>query len=195
MNQPFLNNNINGNKSIFKNERKSSFSIDDNFSLNNNSDNNSYIQFKKIPLLPMSQSNQINNNININNNLNNINNIPNNINISNEKEDKKVTKKNLQNLLIYLMHSIDENTETQKQLEQKIERLSNQNEEFISQNKKILQEIVSNNDYNKRLEAVICFILEMIMSKSKMKNNPELKNLFISNESNLPKTNIFNNNS
>ena len=194
-NQPFLNNNINGNKSIFKNERKSSFSIDDNFSLNNNSDNNSYIQFKKIPLLPMSQSNQINNNININNNLNNINNIPNNINISNEKEDKKVTKKNLQNLLMYSMHSIDENAETQKQLEQKIERLSNQNEEFISQNKKILQEIVSNNDYNKRLEAVICFILEMIMSKSKMKNNPELKNLFISNESNLPKTNIFNNNS
>ena len=93
------------------------------------------------------------------------------------------------------MHSIDENTETQKQLEKKIERLSNQNEEFISQNKKILQEIVSNNDYNKRLEAVICFILEMIMSKSKMKNNQELKNLFISNEQNIPKANIFNNNS
>ena len=96
------------------------------------------------------------------------------------KEEKKITKKNLQNLLSYLMHSIDENTEAQKQLERKIEDLSNQNEEFISQNKKILQEIVTNNDYNKRLEAVICFILEMIMSKPKMKNNQELKNLFIS---------------
>ena len=93
------------------------------------------------------------------------------------------------------MHSIDQNTETQKQLQQKIEILSNQNEEFISQNKKILQEIVTKNEYNQRLEAVICFILEMIMSKSKMKNNQELKNLFISNEPNLSKGNLFNNNS
>ena len=188
-NQIYINNNINGKKSIFQNERKSSFSLDDNISLNNNSENVSYIQYKNIPLLPMSQSNLINNNMNINSN--NINNIPNDIN----KIEKKVTKKNLQNLLLNLMHAIDENTETQKQLEQKIERLSNQNEEFISQNKKILQEIVSNNDYNQRLEAVICFILEMILSKSKMKNNQELKNLFISNEPNIPKANIFNNNS
>ena len=173
---PYYPNYINNNINI---KRKSSFSLDDNISMNNNSENNSYIQYKKIPLLPMSQSNQINNNI-----INDIN-----------KEEKKVTKKNLQDLLMNLMHSIDENTETQKQLEQKIERLSNQNEEFISQNKKILQEIVSNNDYNKRLEAVICFILEMIMSKSKMKNNQELKNLFISNEQNIPKGNLFSNNS
>ena len=166
-NQPFINN-----------EKKiSSFSLDDNISLNNNSENNNFLSYKKIPLLPMSQS------------QNNIN-----IQLNNEKEEK-VTKKNLQNLLSYLMHSVDENTETQKQLEQKIERLSNQNEEFISQNKKILQEIVTNNDYNKRLEAVICFILEMIMTKPKMKNNQELKNLFISNEPNINTKNLFNNNS
>ena len=48
----------------------------------------------------------------------------------------------------------------------------------------MLKEIISKSDYNKKLEAVICFILEMIMSKSKMKNNPELKNLFLSNEQN-----------
>ena len=200
-NQPYINNNINninGIKSIFKKDRKSSFSIDDNLSLNNNSENNSFIPNKKIPLLPMGNSLPIiNNNINtnINNNINtNPNNINNNINIPNEKEEKKITKKNLQNLLSYLMHSVDQNTETQKQLEQKIEMLSNQNEEFISQNKKILQEIVTKNEYNQRLEAVICFILEMIMSKSKMKNNQELKNLFISNEQNLSKGNLFNNN-
>ena len=166
-NQPFIN----------KDKIKSSFSLDDNITLNNNSENNTFIPYKKIPLLPMSQSQ---NNINIQSN--------------NEKEEK-VTKKNLQNLLSYLMHSIDGNTETQKQLEQKIEILSNQNEEFISQNKKILQEIVTNNDYNKRLEAVICFILEMIMTKPKMKNNQELKNLFISNDPNISTKNIFNNNS
>ena len=203
-NQPYINNNINninGIKSVFKNDRKSSFSIDDNLSLNNNSENNSYILNKKIPLLPMGNSipminnNRNSNNINNNNDINiNSNNINNNINIPNEKEEKKITKKNLQNLLSYLMHSVDQNTETQKQLEQKIEMLSNQNEEFISQNKKILQEIVTKNEYNQRLEAVICFILEMIISKSKMKNNQELKNLFISNESNLSKANLFNNN-
>ena len=200
-NQPYINNNINninGIKSVFKKDRKSSFSIDDNLSLNNNSENNSFIPNKKIPLLPMGNSLPIiNNNINtnINNNINtNPNNINNNINIPNEKEEKKITKKNLQNLLSYLMHSVDQNTETQKQLEQKIEMLSNQNEEFISQNKKILQEIVTKNEYNQRLEAVICFILEMIMSKSKIKNNQELKNLFISNEPNLSKGNLFNNN-
>ena len=63
--------------------------------------------------------------------------------------------------------------EIQKQLEIKIERLTKQNEEFIIQNQQMLKEIISKNDYNKKLEAVICFILEMIMSKSKMKNNPE----------------------
>ena len=165
-NQPFINND----------KKISSFSLDDNITINNNSEKNNYLPYKKIPLLPMSQS-------------------QNNINIQPNEKEEKVTKKNLQNLLSYLMHSVDENTETQKQLEQKIERLSNQNEEFISQNKKILQEIVTNNDYNKRLEGVICFILEMIMTKPKMKNNQELKNLFIANEPNINTKNIFNNNS
>ena len=196
-NQPFINNNMNGTKPI-KNDRKSSFSIDDNLGFNHNSENNSFIQYKKIPLLPMGSPPPIINNNNTNN-INNINNTLNKNNIQNqninEKEEKKITKRNLQNLLSYLIHSVDENTETQKLLEQKIETLTNQNEEFISQNKKILQEIVKKNEYNQRLEAVICFVLEMIMSKSKMKNNQELKNLFISNEPNIPKGNIFNNNS
>ena len=194
-NQPLINNNINGTKLLFKSDGKSPFQI------NQNIENNSMIH-KNIPLLPMGYSlinnNNINNNIvndNINNNIINNTQEQNNININEEKEEKKITKKNLQNLLTYLMHSIDQNTETQKQLQQKIEILSNQNEEFISQNKKILQEIVTKNEYNQRLEAVICFILEMIMSKSKMKNNQELKNLFISNEPNLNKGNLFNNNS
>ena len=186
-NQPLIDNNINGAKLLFNNNGKSSFSI------NNTLDNNQMIH-KNIPLLPMGYP-LINNNNNINKNIINNTQEPNNININEEKEEKKITKKNLQNLLTYLMHSIDQNTETQKQLQQKIEILSNQNEEFISQNKKILQEIVTKNEYNQRLEAVICFILEMIMSKSKMKNNQELKNLFISNEPNLSKGNKFNNNS
>ena len=180
------------NKIIYNNgnnNRKSSFSIDDNLSLNNSI--HSIYQYKKTPLLPMAttiDTNNINNNfnnINFNNNNDyNFNNDYKNININGEKEDKKITKKNLQNLLTYLMRSIDENTQAEKQLEIKIERLTKQNNEFMNQNKKMLEEIISKNDYNKKLEAVICFILEMIMSKSKMKNNPELKNLFLSNEPN-----------
>ncbi len=203
-----LPNNQNSNKEnniLYNNNRKSSFSIDDNLSLNNSI--HSFIPYKKTPLLPMGTSsptyinnNDINNNINsnINTNMNNIggniNNIGNTGNINNienigyinneMKDDKKITKKNLHNLLSYLTQSINENTETQKTLEVKIARLTKQNEEFMNQNKKMLEEIISKNDYNKKLEAVICFILEMIMSKSKMKNNPELKNLLLANEQN-----------
>ena len=186
--------NNNENKIIYNNNfGNNSFSLDDNLSANNSI--HSLFQYKKTPpLLAMAPASQPQTNNNNNYNYNNINNqfINNNynnnfksINLNNEiKEDKKITKKNLQNLLSYLMQSIQENTKTEKQLELKIERLTNQNNEFMIQNKKMLEEIISKNDYNKKLEAVICFILEMIMSKSKMKNNPELKNLFLSNEPN-----------
>ena len=174
--------NSNENKIIFNNnnDRKNSFSIDDNLSANNSI--HSIFQYKPMPpLLPMGpipQTIQNNNNYNYNTNFKNIN-------LNSEiKEDKKITKKNLQNLLNYLMQSIQENTQMEKQLELKIERLTNQNNEFMIQNKKMLEEIISKNEYNKKLEAVICFVLEIIMSKSKMKNNPELKNLFLSNEAN-----------
>ena len=184
--------NSNENKIIFNNnnDRKNSFSIDDNLSANNSI--HSIFQYKPMPpLLPMGPIPQtIQNNNNYNNNYYNNNNYNyntnfKNINLNSEiKEDKKITKKNLQNLLNYLMQSIQENTQMEKQLELKIERLTNQNNEFMTQNKKMLEEIISKNEYNKKLEAVICFVLEIIMSKSKMKNNPELKNLFLSNEAN-----------
>lgn len=90
------------------------------------------------------------------------------------------------------MDSIEKNLEMQNQLEIKMERLSKQNEEFINQNQEMLQEIMSKNDYNKKLEAVICFILEMIMSKTKMKSNPELNKLLLSNETNCHNNNLNN---
>ena len=186
-----INQNINYNENNFvpiNNGNKQSFlSLDDNLNLNNKS--MKLFQYKKMPLLPMgnpsniNNENSVNNNYNINNLNNNIYNINNNINnYYPNKDEKKITKKYLQNQLSYLMDSIEKNTEMQNQLEIKIERLSKQNEEFINQNQEMLQEIMSKNDYNKKLEAVICFILEMIMSKSKMKNNPELNKLLLSNE-------------
>ncbi len=200
-----INNGINNNI----NNRKSSLSIDDDFNLSNSI--NSLFESNHRPLLPMGLSSSPcentfkSNNVNSNSNSNNVNNnkcnylsngINGNINISPSplKNDKKVTKKNLQHLLAYLMNSIEENTEKEKLLELKIERLSQQNEEFITQNQKILQEIISKGEYNKKLESVICFILEMFMSKPKIKSSSEPKNLFLSNESSnkLPNISKFN---
>lgn len=175
--------------------RKSSLSIDDdiNNSINSLFENNNIKQY--VPLGISSNNCNIDTNLNNDNfvkneNVNSNNNSNNSINIDIlYSNDKKITKKNLENLLNYLNNSIDANTKMEKQLEIKIERLSKQNEEFISQNQKMLQEIVSKNDYNKKLEAVICFILEMIISKPKINNNLELKNIFLLNE---PDNQIYN---
>ena len=181
-----INNNINNNINI----RKSSLSNDEDLNLSNSI--NSLLENNTKPCLPMGLPSF--NNCNIDNNINNDNfikneniNYNNNINCNNNinidilyGNDKKITKKNLENLLNYLNNSIEINTQKEKQLEIKIERLSKQNEEFIMQNQKMLQEIISKNEYNKKLEAVICFILEMIMSKPKIKNNTEIKNIIIS---------------
>ena len=195
-----INQNINDNENNFFpniNNKKSFLSLDDKLSLNNNS--MKLFPYKKMPLLPMGNSANIENGFNNNNNINNLNNNNFHYNINNyinnyfpNKEDKKITKKYLQNHLSYLMDSIEKNTEMQNQLEIKIERLSKQNEEFINQNQEMLQEIMSKNDYNKKLEAVICFILEMIVSKSKMKNNPELNKLLLSNETICHNNNLNN---
>lgn len=193
---PFSNinnayNNINKNINIIK----SSLSNDDDGNLSNSI--HSLFEFSKRPCLPMEIPSL--NNIDINNdinfekydkkeNVNSINNVNNEIvmDVLNNN-DKKITKKNLENSLNYLTNSIAINTQMEKELEIKIEKLSKQNEEFIMQNQKMLEEIVSKNNYNKKLEAVICFILEMIMSKPKIKNNSELKNILLSNPQNNTK--------
>ena len=195
-----INQNINDNENNFFpniNNKKSFLSLDDKLSLNNNS--MKLFPYKKMPLLPMGNSANIENGFNNNNNINNLNNNNFHYNINNyinnyfpNKDDKKITKKYLQNHLSYLMDSIEKNTEMQNQLEIKIERLSKQNEEFINQNQEMLQEIMSKNDYNKKLEAVICFILEVIVSKSKMKNNQELNKLLLSNETICHNNNLNN---
>ena len=150
-------------------------SLEDHLNFNPNNGFNQY-KLTSMPLLPCGTNNdKIDYNIN-NNNNNNKDMI--------FTEEKKITKKNLNRLFSYLINNINENSENQKQLEMKIERLTKQNEEFIFQNQKILQEILSKNEYNKKLETIICFILEMITSKSKLKNNQELNKLFLSNNSN-----------
>ena len=186
--------NINNNINV----KKSSLSIEDDLNLSNSV--HSLFENNKRTNLPMditysNNFDNINNNMAINNdNLLKKENVNNNNNINIEKNldglnesDKKITKKNLEKLMNYLTGQIQLNVEMEKQLEIKIERLSKQNEDFMNQNKKMLEEIISKSEYNKKLETVICFILEMIMTKPKIKNNAELKNLFLSHEPNNKK--------
>ena len=97
---------------------------------------------------------------------------------------KKVTKNSLEKALNYLIKSVNENTDKQRNLEEKVEKLGKQNEDFLLQNKKMLQEIITKTEYNKKLEAVVCFILEMIVKKPTLKGGNDLKNVLISNDMN-----------
>ena len=56
---------------------------------------------------------------------------------------KKVTKNSLEKALNYLIKSVNENSEKQKDLEEKVEKLGKQNEDFLLQNQQMLQEIIS----------------------------------------------------
>ena len=81
---------------------------------------------------------------------------------NNDNVTKKVTKHSLEQALNYLIKSVHENTEKQKDLEDKVEKLGKQNEDFLLQNQQMLKEILAKTEYNKELETVVCFILEMI---------------------------------
>lgn len=102
---------------------------------------------------------------------------------------KKATKSSLEKALNYLIKSVNENSDKQKDLEEKVEKLGKQNEDFLMQNQQMLQEIMSKTEYNKKLEAVVCFILEMIMKKPSLKSGGDLKNVLISKDINT-ETNI-----
>ena len=151
-----------------------------NYNLNFN--NNSLIGYnQRGNFLPMSNIN--NNNLAMPMNVLNLNKqdeIP-NVNLNNSN-NKKITKKSLQKLLVYLMENVNQNTEKQKYLEEKIDNLTKKNDEFILQNQQMLNEIISKSEYNNKLEAVVRIILGIIMNNtSKKKNNNDLKNILTDN--------------
>ena len=167
------------------NLEKHPLSIDDDINLNNSIhslfSNNKNAQNKYLPQSSIFQTNINNNNINNENYNKKLNDdILNNYKMENNEKKMKITKTNLQNLLTSLTHTIDNDIEKEKLLEAKIENLSKQNEEFMSQNKKILQEIISKKEYNQKLETVIRFIFEFLKPKSNNKyktNSMNIKNL------------------
>ena len=193
------NNNFLEKKINVANIEKHPLSIDDDVNLSNSihsllSPNNNQNMF--LPKGSISINNNSANNENYNKKLNeellNNNYKMNNTQI-NPNQNIKITKNNLQNLLTSLTHTIDNDIEKEKFLESKIETLTKQNEELMSQNQKILEEIISKKEYNKKLETVICFILEFLKPKSntKFKNNMNIKSL-IDNDSNNQNQGLIN---
>ena len=173
------------------NLEKHPLSIDDDINLNNSIhslfSNNKNAQNKYLPQSSIFTTNINNNNINENYNKKLNDDILNNYKMENNEKKMKITKTNLQNLLTSLTHTIDNDIEKEKLLEAKIENLSKQNEEFMSQNKKILQEIISKKEYNQKLETVIRFIFEFLKPKSNNKyktNSMNIKNLIEDDKNN-----------
>ena len=173
------------------NLEKHPLSIDDDINLNNSIhslfSNNKNAQNKYLPQSSIFPTNINNNNINENHNKKLNDDILNNYKMENNEKKMKITKTNLQNLLTSLTHTIDNDIEKEKLLEAKIENLSKQNEEFMSQNKKILQEIISKKEYNQKLETVIRFIFEFLKPKSNNKyktNSMNIKNLIEDDKNN-----------
>ena len=171
------------------NLEKHPLSIDDDINLNNSIhslfSNNKNAQNKYLPQSSIFTNNINNINENYNKKLND--DILNNYKMENNEKKMKITKTNLQNLLTSLTHTIDNDIEKEKLLEAKIENLSKQNEEFMSQNKKILQEIISKKEYNQKLETVIRFIFEFLKPKSNNKyktNSMNIKNLIEDDKNN-----------
>jgi hypothetical protein len=122
-----------------------------------------------------------------------------------EIKSKKFSKTDMEKLLSYLMKNLTDTNERQKNLEKKVESLTIQNEGFIIQNQQIIQEVINKNDYTKKLETLLFFILEVILPKQPFKtatttsvnnincglvsSNPDFKN----KTSNDPRNNVYKN--
>ena len=100
-------------------------------------------------------------------------------------EQKKISKKTVNDLLNDIVNKTEKNSKRQKMLNAKIDSLSNKNLEYINKNKNILMEIESNNDNSKRLEKFISFILE-VKNMNRMKNRllPDNMNNYNKSDSN-----------
>ena len=85
--------------------------------------------------------------------------------------NKKVTKQSLEENLNDLIKQVNENREKQNSLLKKVEDLNKQNNIFIIQNESMLNEINKKTQYTRKLEAVILFILEILMNKRPDINN------------------------
>jgi hypothetical protein len=195
LNTKFAKYNYNNNSNFNLLDNNHSLSIDeekDNYQFNNGLEN-ALIEYKnnnvlknineQLATIKLKQNLLLPNyNNNINGSTISINNDNGNRNIINSNiiDNKKITKKNIYDSLNSLLVNIQHNTNSQKQLNNKMDLLYNRNLEYINKNKAILDEIESKVDYNKKFESVVHFILEI----QKIKKEGALKNILISNDIN-----------
>ena len=85
--------------------------------------------------------------------------------ILNNKSSKKNNKKNLAKTLNALIEKAKQTGQKQNSIESKISILNEANNDLISQNRLILQEISNKTEYNKKLESIVLFVIELLFNK------------------------------
>ena len=176
-------NNDNNNKNNLNNLSfdKHSLSLDEDFDNNNSfmnkeksSNSNSYIRINSNSVFKPIINNQSQmNEIKLKQNLMNENTIEKN------KNKKKISKKDVYDLLNDIINKTDKNSSNQKKLNAKMDSLSSKNMEYINKNNILLNEIEKRNELNQKFEKFFSFIQEVINIK-----NLNNKNLLLSDSSN-----------
>lgn len=100
----------------------------------------------------------------------------------NNKTGKKNNKKTLAKTLNALIEKAKRNEKKQNEIESKINILNNANNNLLSENKVILQEISNKTEYNKKLESIVLFVIELLFKKPSNTINTEQINSPIANK-------------
>ena len=111
------------------------------------------------------------------------------IGFSTRKISEKTTKNSIENIFNQLIKNVQFNSNRQKNLEEKIEKLGKQNDNFLNHIQTILHELINKTDYNNKLESITSFFVQMILSSPSQKGNNDWNNFLISNEINCNKNN------
>ena len=105
------------------------------------------------------------------------------------KQREKTTTNSFENAFNQLIKNVQFNSNKQKNLEEKIEKLGKQNDDYLKNIKTILQDLINKTDYNNKLESITSFLVQMIVKSPSQKGNYDLKNILISNDINSNKNN------
>ena len=84
--------------------------------------------------------------------------------------DQKTGRKNSVENVVGLMKKVEEISKSYEECEKKIHLLTQKNEEITNQNQSIIHEIYKKNDYSKKLETLLFFIIEMFLPKNTLSN-------------------------
>lgn len=93
-----------------------------------------------------------------------------NLNHCNCVTDLKSGKRNNVDNSINLIKKVEEISKSYEECEKKIQFLTFKNEEITLQNNSIIQEIYKKNDYSKKLESLLFFIIEMFLPKNTLQS-------------------------